>query len=96
MRGVPYGPPDGGKGMGWRGVVSVSADLLRAVACLFLGRFTIFFFTAQNFITNIFYFQKNVYFMTFWPSKCDVKLFCLLRRGEEEEVDQKLHHRSFV
>ena len=46
MRGVPYGPPDGGKGHGVEGVVSVSADLLPAVACLFLSRFSIFFLTA--------------------------------------------------
>ena len=37
---VPNGPQDGGMGHGVQGVVSVSVDLLRAVACLFLGRFS--------------------------------------------------------
>ena len=42
----------GGRVMGWRGVVSMSADLLRAVACLFLGRSK--FYHLQNTMLSYF------------------------------------------
>ena len=45
------GPQDVGKGHGGEGVSSVLVELLRDVACLFLGRFS-------NFTKNICYFYQ--------------------------------------
>ena len=63
-------------GMECRGVVSVSVDLFRAVACLFLGLYSIFFKPLKILSLTFFIFVKFFLydFLTF-KIRCYVSLF---------------------
>ena len=58
MRGVPYGPPDGGKGHGVEGGCFCVGWPSPGRSLLVSRPIFNFFFTAQNFITNIYYFHE--------------------------------------
>jgi hypothetical protein len=56
-------------GMECRGVVFVSVDLLRAVACLFLAQFSNFFFKPLKILSLTFFILMKFFFYDFLTFK---------------------------